>query len=155
MWITKDGEEVVDRHNSHLHASVIALLPEAIAKIGTKERNFLVEVVDFGHIIGETTCVTTTSEDEVVYAQRPKRFGLTRFVKDRLPEPCSTVVLILKVADGQPGYVLVTAFIGGKPEPEPWDRNATTKSREFWSNNGLVWGSEPVIPGTETSECPW
>jgi len=51
--------------------------------------------------------------------------------------------------------VLITAFIGTKPEPEPWDRNATKNSEKFWSSHALVLGSEPIISGTETKECLW
>lgn len=156
MLKLKSGEEVVDRYNSHLHQSVVPLLPEALAKIETKGRGFLVEEVDFGHLVGESVCVATTSSDEIVYAKRPKRFGHSRFVKNRKPEPCSSAVVILKTADGQPGaFVLVTAFIGQKPEPEPWDRNATAKSVEFWNSHALLWESESVIAGTETQKCPW
>lgn len=152
----KSGEAVVDRYNSHLHSNVLDILPEALEKIETKGRKFLVEEVNLGRIIGETICVAAGSSDEIVYAKRPKRFGLTRFVKNRQAEPCSTVVVILKTADEQPGtYVLVTAFIGGKPEPEPWDKNATPKSRDFWASHALVWGKEETITGTETSVCPW
>jgi hypothetical protein len=87
--------------------------------------------------------------DEIVFAKRPGRFGLTRFVKNRKPEPCSKVVVILKKGNYDE-VVLVTAFVGHRPEPEPWDRNATAKSQAFWSTRALVWGSEPIVPGTET-----
>lgn len=150
------GEPVVDRYNSHLHQSVAAILPAALAQISSNGRAFLIEEVDFGRPIGETICVPTGPGDEIVYAGRPKRFGHSRFVKGRTPESCSSVVVILKTADDEPGaYVLVTAFIGHKPEPEPWDRNATANSRAFWATHALIWGSEPVIPGTETPECSW
>jgi len=152
----RSGEPVVDRYNSHLHPSVAAVLPAALARVDSNGRSFLIEEVDSGRPIGETTCLPTGPGDEIVYARRPKRSGLTRFVKGRVPEPCSSVVIILKTADGELGaYVLLTAFIGHKPEPEPWDRNATANSRSFWRTHALVWGSEPVIPGTEISECPW
>ena len=87
-------------------------------------------------------------------------------MKNRKPEPCTSVVVIVKTADGEPGaYVLVTAFVGGKPEPEPWDGRAIAaagllgpgmrRALDFWGSHALVWGSEPVIPGTETEDCPW
>ncbi len=152
----KSGEDVVDRYQSHLHASVLDVLPEALEKINSKGRTFIVEEVRFDRIIGESTCVVTGPDDVIVFAQRPKRFGLTRFVKNRQPEPSSSVVVILKTADEQPGtFILVTAFIGELAEPEPWDRKATQNSRKFWSEHALIWGSEPVIPGTETETCPW
>jgi hypothetical protein len=133
-------------------------LPAALARIKSGGRQFLVEEVDFGRPIGETICIATRPGDEIVYAQRPNRQGLTRFVKNRQPEPCNSVVVILKTADTVEDagkYVLVTAFVGRLAEPEPWDRNATEKSVEFWSSHALIWGYEEVIPGTVTSVCPW
>jgi len=151
----KSGEVVVDRFNSHLHQSVRPILAEALSRVESAGRKFFVEEVDFGRPVGETVCVPTGPSDQIVFAKRPKRFGLSRFVKNRKAEPCSSVVVILKTADGQQGFVLVTAFIGRRPEPEPWDRNATANSRAFWSSHALVWGSEEIIPGTETEKCPW
>lgn len=162
----KSDEEVVDRYTSHLKASVTKHLPVALSQIESLGRAFFIEEVDFGEPIGETTCVPTGPSDQVIFAKRPKRFGLTRFVKNRAAEPCSSVVVILKKADGQPGvYVLITAFIGRKPEPEPWDeRNFSQKSdpaeakrlsRGFWASHALLWDSEEITPGTETNECLW
>jgi len=158
IGILGSGEPVIDRYNSHLHEGVSRLLPAAFAQISSLGRKFFVEEVDFGRSIGETVCVQTTDADEVVWAKRPKRFGHSRFVKNRPPEPCSSVVIILKTADGEADrgkYVLVAAFVGIRPEPEPWDRNATANSRAFWASHALIWGCEPIVPGTETTVCPW
>lgn len=155
QWILGSGQIVVDRYNSHLHESVTALLPEALAKVILKDTQFAVEQVNFDRIVGETTCVETHESDQIVFAQRPKRFGLSRFVKNRKPETCKSVVVILKKAEDGDYYVLITAFIGVRPEPEPWDRNATPQSAGFWATHALVWGTEPVVPGTETNRKPW
>ena len=149
------GEPVIDRLLSHVHGEVAALLPAALAKVKSGCRQFFVEEVDFGRPIGETVCVVTGPGDEIVYAKRPGRWGHTRFVKNRQPEKYSSFVVILKKAEENDVYILITAFVGHRPEPEPWDRNATEKSREFWNTHALVWGSEPTIPGAETSQCPW
>ncbi|MCR4278304.1 MAG: hypothetical protein NUV81_00130 [bacterium] len=151
IWQLKSGEVVVDRHRSHLHPGVERLLPEAFGRIGSAGRNFFVEEIDFGRLIGETVCVATGPGDQIVFAKRPERAGLTRFVKKRKPEVCSKLVVILKAGDCDE-YVLITAFIGGRPEPEPWDRNATPRSVEFWKAHALVWGCEPIVSGTETAE---
>jgi hypothetical protein len=163
----KSGEVVVDRFKSHNHLSgkLASLLPEALARIESNGRDFLVEEVDFGRPIGETICVPTGPGDEIVYAKRPKRWGLSRFVLNRQPEPCSSLVVILKKAEDIDGYILISAFIGHRPEPEPWDvRNfsqqpnpaeAERRSREFWASHALVWGCEEVINNTITAECPW
>lgn len=158
----KSGEVVIDRYNSHLKDGIAHILPDALARIESNGRTFFVEEVDFGQPIGETICVATGPSDEIVYAKRPKRFGYTRFVKNRQPEPCSSVVIILKTADGQADaekYVLVTAFIGRKPEPEPWDTKnfaqqenpaeAERKAREFWSSHALIYDNDQIIQGTE------
>ncbi len=155
-WLTKDGLRVVDRYSSHLHETVKTILSEALAKVEVAGRKFIVQQIDFGRVVGGSVCVETLSSDEIIFAKRPKRFGLSRFVKNRQAEPCSSVVVIMKTADNEQNtMVLITAFIGEISEPEPWDRNATNKSVEFWSSHALVWGSESVIPGTETLRCPW
>ncbi|MFO7807213.1 MAG: hypothetical protein R6V40_02195 [Candidatus Moraniibacteriota bacterium] len=62
-------------------------------------------------------------------------------------------------------YVLITAFVGKRPQPEPWDarnfsqqpdpQEAERLAREFWSNHALIWGTEEIIQDTITTECPW
>jgi len=163
----RSGEAVVDRFRSHAATHELnGLLTDALARVSSGGRRFLVEVVDFGRPIGESICVATGPGDEIVFAARPGRRGLTRFVKNRKPAPCSSVVVILKRDDADPRlFVLVTAFIGGQPQPEPWDRNAFARAenpreaevaaRSYWSSHALVWGCEETIPGTETTRCPW
>lgn len=151
----QSGQVVVDRYNTHVHPAVVPLLIETLSKISLTEQ-FKVVQVDFDHVVGNTTCVVTNPGDQIVFAQRPKRFGLTRFVKNREPEPSSSVVCILmKAKDEADTYVLISAFVGTKPEPEPWDKNASSESVPFWNKHALVWGSEEVLPETETDICPW
>jgi hypothetical protein len=96
----------------------------------------------------------TTDEDSIVYAQRVGRDGLTRFVKNRAPEPCSLVMMVLKKAREADTYVLLTAFIGPRAEPEPWHPTATEASVVFWNNHALVWDEgEEVVPGTVSPQA--
>ncbi len=160
----KSGEAVCDRADSHLHGDVQMLLGEALAKVDSLGRQFFLEEIDFGRKVGQTVCVATKPGDKIVYARRPKRLGLTRFVKNRQAKPTSSVVVVLKKI-GDDKYEVRTAFVGKRPEPEPWDarffsqqanpQEAERKAREFWDGHALVWGSEPIIPGTETTVCPW
>lgn len=150
----KSGEVVIDRPRSHLHADVARLLPEALGKVKSAGREFLIDEVDFGRLVGQTICVITHPGDQIVFAQRVGRDGLTRFVKNRKSEPCSAVVVVLKAGDNGE-YVCMTAFVGHRAEPEPWDEIATLQSVAFWSSRALIWGSEPIVPGTETTMCPW
>ncbi len=161
VWKLGSGEVVIDRHQSHVHGEVVYHLPEALARINARGQRFLAEEVEFGRPIGETVCVATSDADEIVYAQRAGRRGLTRFVKNRKPAPTAHVTVVLKQDDREMGnYVLITAFLGRKAEPEPWDQNIRMREEyaravEFWSSRALVWGSEPIIPGTETTIRPW
>jgi hypothetical protein len=160
-WKLGSGEVVIDRHQSHIHGEVVRHLPEALARIDARGQIFFVEEVDFGRPIGETICVATSDADEIVYAQRAGRRGLTRFVKNRVPAPTAHVTLVLKQDDrDRRTYVLITAFLGRKAEKEPWDQNIRTaderrRAEDFWAAHALVWGSEPTVPGTETTVCPW
>ena len=153
-WLTKDDCAVIDRWNSHLHESAVKILPEALRKVRAGNRPFLVEEVKFDHVVGNTTCVRTTDADEILYAKREGRRGHSRFVKGREAEPSSSVVLILKRRN-EGGYVLITAYVGSRAEPEPWDPKSNLDSQIFWASHALIWGSETVVGGTETTSSPW
>lgn len=167
MWSMAlgSGEPVVERYRSHNHVKLARLVVAALVRVRSQGRKYIAEEVDFGQPIGESICVATGPSDEIVYAQRPRRFGLSRFVKNRKPEPCSSVVVILKKAEDGDYYVLIAAFVGRMAEPEPWDfrnfsmqanpQEAERRAREFWSSHALVWGCEEIVPGTETAVCPW
>ncbi|MDD3284033.1 MAG: hypothetical protein PHZ07_00380 [Patescibacteria group bacterium] len=164
----KSGEAVFDRPNSHFHdndADFSRALGQALTYVESAGREFIEEEVYLGRFIGQSTCVSTDANDEIIYAQRTGRTGLTRFVKNHLPEDCNYMVLVLKKAKKGDGYILITAFIGRLSFPEPWDENAFSKhedpdrarkdSIDFWSSHALIWETEEIIPGTETLICPW
>lgn len=151
------GEPVVDRKDSHVasHAAVLPLLAETFSHVHTYGREEFCEEIGFGRVVGKTICVATSDADEIVYAKRPGRRGLTRFVKNRDPESTSSVTACFKRTTGGT-FLLMTAFIGSRAPAEPWDRRwATEESVHFWNSHALVWGEEETIPGTETTVCPW
>ena len=158
-WHLADGIPVIDRWNSHLTTHLKAypllgeLLPLALNQITSDARDFLLSEVDMGKVVGKSICVATTMSDQIIFAQRPNRKGLTRFVESREPEECSKIAVILKKADGY--YVLLSAFVGGPTPPEPWDKFASPESLPFWNSHALIWGHEEVLPGTETRDYPW
>lgn len=150
-----DGFIVFDRPNSHHHVSP-ALLTEALGRFILRGQQFAKERVDFGRVIGNSDCVSTGDADEIVFARRPGRAGLTRFVIGRPAEACASMIIILKRREDEPNsYVLITAFAGTAAEPEPWDKNASPTSREFWSSHALIHGSCPILPETQTRVCSW
>ncbi len=142
----KDGTPVFDRADSHLagHPDVRPLLPEVLARIALCdfESDMLVRVLDMGRPVGMSHCVLVSAEETVLYAWRHGRHGCSRFVKDRSPQPCSSVKVVLW--KDLAGVVLVTAFIGTDVAPEPWSSGAATESAraaavEFWKRHALIW----------------
>lgn len=150
-----NGIPVYDRPNSHHHLPD-ALLHEALAR-SELTGDFEKTTIQYPKPVGVSECVQTSSEDFIFYAQREGRNGLTRFVLDRKPEPCSSVVIICKRIEvmQKPGYLLVTAFVGSESEPEPWDPRATAAAYDYWNGHALIWNSAPVKPETLTAICPW
>lgn len=147
-----------DRASSHIHnqGNIKSLLSQALASVEPKDRPFITESVDFGREVGRSVCIETKEGDEIIFAQRQGRQELTRFVKGREPEPTSSITFGL-LRDKEPGqnqYICLFAYMGPKSEVEPWDKNANDAARTFWSSHALVWGTEPVVEGTETKEEP-
>lgn len=153
------GEIVIDRKDSHVqtHSAVLPLLTEVLSKIRSVGKKSFCKEIKFGRVIGETICVTTSDKDEIIFAQRPNRRGLTRFVKNRQPEATNSVAACFLKGDGMGGaYLLTTAFIGSRAPAEPWDIQwADETSIPFWNSHALIWGEEEIIVGTETDSCPW
>lgn len=150
------GELVFDSNPSHIsgHPTVLAVLKEALLRIHSLSRERIYEEVEFGRVVGDSMCVDTSAHDVIIHAQRQNRNGLTRFVKFRPAEPCSTVVVIL-ARETEEKYVLRTAFIGKMTPAEPWDEASTEDSISFWRSHALIWDEANIVPGTETSICPW
>lgn len=152
------GEPVHDRpHESHFatHADANPELPALVAEaLGqVHSGGFIATAVDLGREVGRSICVPADASEDIVFARRPNRHGLTRFVRGKQPVPTSSVSVVARPREDW--YELLTAWVGALAPPEPWDRNATAESAEFWSRHALVWGAEEVIPGTETSARPW
>jgi hypothetical protein len=109
---------------------------------------------DTGQSIGESGLVETDDNDEIVYAIRKNRDRYARFTKSRKSEMSSMVTISLTRLDDKT-YDLYSAWLGPLTPPFPGSPLATPESKPFWSNHALVWGTQEVQPGTETTECPW
>ena len=150
---TENGIPVFDRANSHFsdHGFSEDTMKKAISMI-TQTSQFEKHVVNMGRVVGVSNCVAVTDEDQVVMAVRKKRFGPTPMVIGREPEPCSSVVVILKKATDYDGdyFVLITAFVGEGSEPEPWDRQLRPGTPEhersvaFWQTHALLYDEEVI-----------
>lgn len=147
-----NGARVFDRTDGHndVHPVDEALLKKALLKISPCE-NFVKEVVPFDRVIGKTTCVTVDETDTIVMAYRKGRLGYTPMVLNRDPSDCSTLVVILKKI-GDSDYILITTFIGGLAEREPWDPSISSpeeqqRAEAFWSTHALIY-DESIIAKT-------
>lgn len=157
---SKNGQQVwYDSETSHATTHFVAQPELRQHVIGAVQNTDLTDdqdvyfQYDMGRVIGTSDLVETNEDGEIIYAKRVGRDVYTRFVKNREPQPMNLISIILqKIPDG---YDLVSAWIGPKVPQFPGDPKETPDSKEFWSKHALVWGNQPIIPGTETAECPW
>ena len=111
---------------------------------------FKKKTVYFREFIGYNNCIATTPADKVVNVYRKGRLGTTPMVKGRKPEPCkSMVVIIRKDREYENCYRLVTCFVGEESFREPWDVTIRTEeerkeSENYWSTHALVYNPDLV-----------
>ena len=89
----QSGEKVYDQSPSHIHENAAPYIREALQRVNSESRKKFDAVVDFGKVIGLSNLVITRDKDEIVYAQRLNRNGLSRLVKNRKGEPTTTLLI--------------------------------------------------------------
>lgn len=141
--------KVIDRVVSHIHDSgnTISLLKEVIENRQQEilKHKIITIKYKFDRIIGDSKCVETTDKDEIIFAKRPNRQGKTRFVLNKKPVPCDTLIAVLKRAhDSRNTYICITSFVGFDIHHEPWDKYATSEDRLFWLDHAIVMDSAPL-----------
>ena len=152
LGITKNGVYVYDRKNSHFHEEgglTKDLLKEAIEKIEFRKKVGSVRniVVNMDKVIGKTSCVSLYKDDHVIYVYRKGRIGRTPMVKNRDPEDCDSVTVVLKkIAEDE--AIMLTGYIGKGSPREPWDRSLSHKARAeaiyYWRHHALVWNNDLI-----------
>ncbi len=158
---SKNGIEVFfDQYNSHTATHFAdaphlrALAHEVITQtVLTGEAMFFDR--DMGRIVGDTDLVENEEGDEIVFAKRRNRDVYTSFNKSKSSQPSSLVSVALRPLPHNT-YELASAWIGPYDSPPfPGEPEATPESKPYWLAHSLVWGSQEIKPGTETSVCPW
>lgn len=156
VWTYVEGDR-----SSHIHNGINdSLLAEAISKL-SPEGGFIRTTVDLGRVVGKDNCVATTGAHHIVFARREGRRGLTRFTKSQVAVPTRLIsIVISRDKDNGGRWTLITAFFGQLAPREPWDQGIQNDAERatsvsFWNSHALVWESDPIVEGTETSECPW
>ena len=131
-----------------------SLVEEAINK-SILEGEYLQFDTDLGRIIGNTDEVENSKGDKIVYAKRKLRNTYTPFNKTKSPKPCSIIAMGL-ARQSDNSYELLSAWIGSVNSPAyPGDDDETPESKPYWTSHSLVWGTQEIQSGTETSKCPW
>ena len=143
----QDGTPVFSKLGSdHLvnHQDVIPFLETAFEQTNPNEFNGpnLAKQIEFGRLLGVSTCVETSDEDEVLYARKKgRKFGCSRFVKNREGIPCESVVLIL-FRNPQGLTAFMTAYIGTLSPADPCTKSAWGQEEKciaFWKSHALIW----------------
>jgi hypothetical protein len=106
--------------------------------------------------IGTCDLVETGPDDDIIYAIRVGRTTYSRFAKHRQSSPTSSFVVdIRRDSNTNNNYHLYTTFVGGLVPSFPGGDFMPDQSIEFWNNHALVYGTQEIIPHTETTICPW
>lgn len=127
--------------------NLIELVQEAIPGIGVTDQEEVISEYEFGRVVGTTNLVETTSEDEIVYAKRKGRDTISRFVKNKQPTPCSSIVVVLR--KGELGYYLWTAMCAKLLPDDAWDPTS-----EFSQTHAIVYDENLVQLDTVTVSRP-
>ena len=157
---TKNGMDVyVDEESSHASThfvdtpKLLDSVKRIIPTIDLVENHVRFEK-DTGEEVGNSALVETYPGDDILYALRPRRTEYSRFVKNKLATSTNWITLDLRKSE-ENQYDLYTAFAGRLTPSFPGGDYLTEQSVEFLSKHALVWGSQEIVSGTETSECPW
>lgn len=157
------GEIVFDRKKSHIHKDTIPYLNIALKKISSFNRKYITEVIDLKKDIGFNECVETSYDDEIFYARRKGRKTYTRYVKNREPIACQTIVIsLIKNSSNKEKYHIITAYIGQQNISGNWLKHEDLLQKytllhkqamyTFWRNHALVYKEEDIQIETLLSE---
>lgn len=127
------------------------LITEVIPQVELQGTNIGIER-DLGRTVGQTSCVLTTRDDEIVYAKRLERDSFSRFVKNRNPEDTQYVSIVLFEKDY--GYLVWSAWCGRLVPTSPDSEGRMRTSEGFWRNHALVFDPSIIQVSTLTTERP-
>ena len=137
--------------STHNHSREIT--SKAISRISFEEdEEWQTHVVEFENSIGFSNCVEVSDQDEIIYAVRKYRDKPSRMVKGYSPQPCNSLIVVLRKSPNSKGAMLVTAFIGEKDCAinTPWGGHLKKgtdeykQSVEFWRNHALIFEGEDI-----------
>lgn len=163
LGMTADGQLVFEARNSHINDhGARELVIEAIPRIDASMVSEPMPIqVDLGRVLGESLCVPTSSEDQIIFANRPPRTYPSRLVIGREGIEVSTAVLVLRRNPLGKGLVCVTAYVGAvaPPEPSPFllrtDPVGYAAAIRFWSSHALLLDRMQIDEASISVRRPW
>ena len=150
---TRDHYPVYDRTNSHIPTESglsREIIKEALGYMYANGARFKQKEIRFHRNIGYNQCVKINQGDEVIMVYRKGRAGKTPMVKNRTPEPCNVLTIIIKKDQHlQNSYILITCFIGKGGFREPWDKNIRSpeerkQCEEYWRTHALIYNPDQI-----------
>lgn len=151
------GQFILDKYNSRNEVSR-ALIREAMSKIYLGERTYVYTAVDLKEVVGHSLVVSASWQEEIIYAKRPENNYLSRFVRNKEPQPTSLISLFVLRLRGSNEWILQNSHYGDVRLPEieyTTEVSPTQEQFDYWNNNAFCWGYLSVTPGTLTTTCPW
>jgi hypothetical protein len=132
---------------------LVALIKELLSTKTLRGERIALEQ-DMGRDIGTTDVITTNDKDVIYYAQPLKSVVYSRFAKNRLPQVCKTLTVIVELdADGN--YEVTDTWIGNNCPPFPGDQYETPESKEYWQAHALVQDAQSIKSKSLTRACPY
>ena len=140
---------------THFHDTPeLKKLVEEVLRHANLEQEKEIFEYDFHKVVGKMDLIETTENDEIIYAKRVNRDNFTRFVLNKSPVDTSIVTFILYRQD-ETSYILHSAWIGKLVPSFPGTETETPESKVYWKNHALIWGTQKIQLGTETTIQPW
>jgi hypothetical protein len=151
------GKLILDSNNSRLEVDV-SLIKEAIKHSSLSEAtNVATFSYKFKKTVGYNIVVPASSNDEIVFAKRPGKEFISRFVQNKKPLPTAFICLeIYKFPGSSNEWLLRDSYFGNTRVPEILiGTKGTTEQKRYWDTRAFVWGYCSVVPGTVSKTCPW
>lgn len=139
LGVLKSGEQVYNRDSTHVDKVIKDLVLGVLPSIESNDEVHFEKSITFPNNIGICRVVRATFNDQIYYAVRKNRKGYSRIVKGKEGEQSNILFLVLhKYPEDGTKYVLITAYIGDRAGPEPYDKYCMPSDKEYWLNNAFV-----------------
>jgi hypothetical protein len=130
LWgASKNGVEIFDKPESHIHHNVTNLVPTIIPSLIVDPNKVFQEFIVGVEEVLPLMCLPVAVGDELFLAKRKDRKGYSIFFKAKKPGTTNKITLMLKKSSAYPdsvtseeeGFTIATAFAGLAGGREPWN----------------------------------